>query len=447
MHLFHRRLVSAAALLLLASITGDALADDKRPAQDYGRPKEGTTAGDVLAWPARVVLFPLFLINEFILRRPLGFLVTTVEKHRVIETVQDFFTFGPRNEVTIYPSALFDFGLLPSVGFNLSWAHFLAEDNGFKVHFGTWGFGWINAKLSDTYDFSKNEHLTLNAELIRRRDNPYFGTGTFSDTSDWTRFGAQTLNVAPTYQRDLWRESTFTTTAGVRGLDFFEGTCCGEPALETAIARSQLPIPNGYQRSYLGGYQRVAVALDSRRPRPAPGSGLRVEAHEETMFDLAAHQGEQHRSWIKWGGSIGGALDLNGYQRVLGLTVRTEFADPIQGEVPFTDLASLGGDDVMPGFIRNRMIDRSSAAATLQYTWPVWVFLDGVLTASMGNVWGEHLNNFKIQDSRLAAGVGVRSNGDRDSGFELLVGAGTDPLSEGLGITSFRFLLGSHHGL
>lgn len=447
MRAFLRRFLGAVVLLLIASSSPPALAEDKRPAQDYGRPPEATTVGDVLAWPARVALFPLYLISEYVLRRPIGLLVVTVERNRVIETLQDLFTFGPRNEITVYPSALFDFGLLPSVGFNLSWDHFLAENNELRVHFGTWGLGWINTKLSSTYDFSKREHLILSAEFVRRRDNPFFGTGPFSDTSDWTRFGAQTFDIAPTYRRDLWRTSRIETTAGVRGLDFFEGSCCDDPALDVAIARGELNVPNGYHRSYYGGYQRFSAALDTRRPRPAHGSGVRVEAHEETMFDLADHPGEAHRSWIKWGGSIGGAVDLTGHQRVLGLTVRTELADPIQGEVPFTDLASLGGDDVMPGFIRNRMIDRSSLAATLQYTWPVWVYLDGVLTASMGNVWGEHLKDFKVQDSRLAAGVGVRSNGNRDSGFELLVGAGSDPLSEGFGVTSFRFLLGSHHGL
>jgi hypothetical protein len=448
-----RRFISAVVILLVACFAGDALAEEKRPPQDYGRPPEATTIGDVLAWPVRVVLFPFYLINEFILRRPIGWIVVTVEKNRVLETVQDFFTFGPRNEVTIYPSALFDFGLLPSVGFNLKWEHFLAEDNTLRVHFGTWGPTWINGKASTTYDFSKKEHLTFTAEFVRRRDNPFFGLGPKSETHDWTRYGAQTFNIAPTYQRDLWRASKISLTSGFRGTDFFHGTCCGDPSLDFALVDNRLPIPPGYQRSYYGGYQRSSAALDTRRARPEPGSGIRVEGHEETMFDLSDHPGEARRSWIKYGGSVGGALDLTGHQRILALTARAELADPLhnpgglQGQVPFTDLATLGGDDVMPGFIRNRMIDRSSAAATLQYTWPVWMYLDGILTGSMGNVWGEHLHNFKVQDSRLSAGVGVRSNGDRDSGFELLVGAGTEPISEGMGLTSFRLLVGSHHGL
>lgn len=447
-----RRFLSAAAVVAaLSSIASNASADDKRPEQDYGRPKEPTTAGDVLAWPVRVVLFPFFLVNEFIFRRPIGWLVVETEKHGLVEAVTDFFTFGPKQNITLYPSALFDFGLLPSVGFNLAWKEFLAEPNTLRTHFGFWGPTWINAKITNEYRLSKRETLSVSASFTRRRDNPFFGVGPFSDQSNWTRFGAQSFEVAPAYSHDYWRSSNMQFTAGFRGLDFFHGTCCGDDSLDYALGANRFPPeqrPQSYGQDYYGGFQRAKVALDTREARPAPGSGFRVEAHEETMFDISKQpRGLDRNSWVKWGGSIGGAIDVTGHQRVLALSVHTEFADAIRGNVPFTDQVTLGGDDLMPGYIRNRMIDRSAAVAHVQYTWPVWVYLDGIIGASMGNVWGEHLENFKVQDSRLAAALGVRSNGNRDSGFELLVGAGTDPLSQGFAPSSFRFLLGSHHGL
>jgi hypothetical protein len=443
-----RRFASAVVFLALSSLATSALADDgKRPKQDYGHPPEGTDAGDVIAWPFRVILFPAWLVSEYLLRRPIGWLVVQTEKNNVIATVQDFFTFGSHDQVTVYPSALFDFGLLPSVGFNLAWHDFLTKDNTFRFHFGTWGPQWLMIKGTNTYDFSKKEHLTLNASFIRRQDTPFFGIGPDTHEGAETRFGAQTFDFDGAYKRDLWRSSAIETTAGVRGNDFYHGSCCGDPSLDFAILDNRLPLPPGYKRSYYGGYQRMSLAIDSRKPRPASGTGFRVEAHEETFFDLSRHAEDEPRSWVKYGGSVGGALDFTGHQRVLGVTLVTEFADPIQGQVPFTDLVMLGGDDLFPGYVRNRLIDRSAAVAHIQYTWPVWMYLDGVINASVGNVWGEHLDNFKFQDSRINAGIGVRSNGDRASGFELLLGAGTDPVSEGFNVSSFRFLVGSHHGL
>jgi hypothetical protein len=54
--------------------------DAKRPVPDYdGRADEPATTGDVLLWFPRVVLFPLYLVSEFVIRRPIGALATVVE--------------------------------------------------------------------------------------------------------------------------------------------------------------------------------------------------------------------------------------------------------------------------------------------------------------------------------------------------------------------------------
>ncbi|MBX3228991.1 MAG: hypothetical protein KIT84_41330 [Labilithrix sp.] len=444
-----RRIACAVVVLVAATSATAALAEEKRPEQDYGRPKEKTDVGDVLAWPARVVLFPLYLVNEFVLRRPLGLLVVAVEKHRVVETVRDFFTFGSRDQITIYPSALFDFGLLPSVGFNLSWDYFLAEKNALDVHFGTWGLDWIAIKASSKYEIAKGEHLGLSTQFWRRRDNPYFGTGPRASHDDYTRYGSQTFEIAPKYTRNFGSASYFDTVAGGRGLDFFVGTCCGEPELSRSLANGLLPSPAGFGRGYYGGFQRSRLVLDSRKPRPAEGSGVRMDVHEETMFDLSGkNAGESARSWIRYGGSLGAALDLNGKNRVVGLTVDAELVDPIQGQVPFTDQVTIGGKGgLMPGYIRNRLVDRSAVVATLQYSWPVWVYLDGIIQLATGNVWGEHFAGFEPKASRLSGSVGVRSNAERDTAFELTAGVGTDPLDQGFAVSSFRFLIGSNHGL
>lgn len=441
-------LFAAFELLSLFVSSGVARADDKRPPQDYGRPAESTDAGDILAWPVRVVLFPLWLVNEFILRRPLGAVVKASERGQWIEQAQDFFSFGARNQVTIYPSALFDFGLLPSVGFNLTWKYLGAEDNTLKVHFGTWGFDWLNLKAEDTYDLSKSEHLVFGATFTRRRDNPFFGIGPRTKQDDRVRFAFQTFEVAPGYLRDFGTSSTFETSAGFRGLDYFDGTCCGDPSLGDAIASGRLAPPPGLGHGYIGGFQRASLSLDSRRQRPAPGSGLRAEVHEETMYVVDERVGAPRRSWIRYGGAVGGALDITGTQRVLALTVDAELADPIIGEIPFTEQVALGGKGgLMSGYIRNRLVDRSAAVATLQYTWPIWVYLDGLAHVAAGNVFGTHFDQFSFEKSRLSAGIGLRSNGDRDSGFEFIVGAGTDPIDEGFRVSSFRLLVGSHHGL
>jgi hypothetical protein len=48
---------------------------------------------------------------------------------------------------------------------------------------------------------------------------------------------------------------------------------------------------------------------------------------------------------------------------------------------------------------------------------------------------------------RMSAGIGVRSNGSPASGVEVLVAAGTDPFEDGFHVSSFRLVIGSHHGI
>jgi hypothetical protein len=106
----------------------DRIGDPKREKQDYGAPNE-TSAEEVLLWGPRVVLFPLWVISEFVIRRPIGAITKTAEKEQIPQEIVDFFTFGSRKQFTIFPSAFFDFGLLPSVGFNAKWKYFLTDPN------------------------------------------------------------------------------------------------------------------------------------------------------------------------------------------------------------------------------------------------------------------------------------------------------------------------------
>lgn len=420
-------------------------ADEKRKEQDYGGPPQETTAGDVAAWPLRVVLFPLFLVNEFLLRRPIGALVKAAESGEWVDELTEFFTFGDRKQVTIFPSALFDFGLKPSVGFNASWKYLGHDANTAKLHFGTWGPDWIALKGSDTFELSKTERVFFEGTLVRRRDNPYFGIGPRSSQDDKARYASTVSELAIGYAADFWRSSSIRSRAGSRTLLFQEGTCCGDDSVYDAFTAGRFTAP-GYGQGYAGAFQRVELVIDSRKPRPAPGGGFRVEGHEESVFPLDAASDAERRSWVKYGGSVGAAVDVTGTQRVVSLEVAAELADPLSGSIPFPDQVVLGGDSRMSGYLRGRLVDRSAAVATLQYRWPIWVFLDGTINATLGNVWGVGFESFDVKASRLSSAIGVRSNADRDSGFELLFGVGSDPLDEGFSISSFRLLVGSHHG-
>lgn len=394
-------------------------------------------------WAPRVVLFPLWLVSEYVLRQPMGALVRSAEANQWPAEVIAFFTFGQRSNVTLFPSALFDFGLKPSVGFNLGWKYFLADPNTLRLHFGTWGLDWVSVKASDDYALSDRQLISTQASFVRRRDLPFFGMGPRSPSDPRYRYQAMTTEFSLGYQNDFWRASSLVTRAGVRSLSFGELGCCNEPALSEAVNSGRVPSPPGYRDGYFAEFQALSLALDSRRPYPHDGSGVRVEAHGQSVF--APKRGGQSRAWVDYGGAAGAALDL-WHGRIVGIGVEADFTDPLLGEVPFTDQVSLGGNRPMRGFLQGRLIDRSAFIATAQYTWPVWIYLNGILQVDVGNVFGPHLEGMEAKLMRLSTAIGVRSNGSPESGLEILVAGGTDPFEEGFHYSSFRLVLGSHHG-
>jgi outer membrane protein assembly factor BamA len=188
------------------------------------------------------------------------------------------------------------------------------------------------------------------------------------------------------------------------------------------------------------------VAVDSRLSKQGQsGSGVRLELEGEYSLGL----GRGPDGFVRYGGGLGGFLDLTGKGRVLSLSASTSFVDPVAGgQVPFTELVHLGGRGLMRGFRQGRLVDRSAAVVTLQYEWPVWAWFNGDIAVSAGNVFGEHLTDFDTKLARLSATIGMRLVGFGIPGqrFEILTGIGTDTWEDGLRVSSFRLAAGTTQG-
>lgn len=94
------RILAGVAIAL--SSASMAAADSRRdaPACD-GRGNTDTNAGSWALWMPRVALSPLYVVNEDVVRRPLGGLVTVAERRDRVNAVSDFFEIhacdlGPR---------------------------------------------------------------------------------------------------------------------------------------------------------------------------------------------------------------------------------------------------------------------------------------------------------------------------------------------------------------
>jgi hypothetical protein len=100
----------------------------------------------------------------------------------------------------------------------------------------------------------------------------------------------------------------------------------------------------------------------------------------------------------------------------------------------------------MPGFRAGRLYDRSAAVATLRYSWPIWIWLDGSLQVATGNVFGARFEGFRAERGLLSTAIGIESKGSRDSIFQVLLGFGTETFESAAKLDSLRVVFGARSG-
>jgi hypothetical protein len=319
----------------------------------------------------------------------------------------------------------------------------VVDNHDLAAHIATGGTDWLVASVRDRYKWNAGKtSLATRFDLSRRPDLLFMGIGPDVREADRTRYGAQRLDFRVLFDHASG-PAQLAMTAGARRIAFRSAECCDEPQLADLVRDQVIEAPPGFGTAYTALYQGLALTLDSRAPRPAPGTGARLSVYGELAFD-----GHHDRSWGKYGVTAGGAIDLNGRQRTLHLQVGADFVDPIQGDVvPFTELATLGGENTMQGFVSSWMLGRSTAVAELGYTWPVAFLFDGVTRLSVGNAFGAHLDGFAANKLRVSGDIGITTVGARDSGFEIIVGLGSGTFEQGGNIESVRIAIGSRRGI
>jgi hypothetical protein len=427
---------------LVAAFSGVAGADPKREVPDYdGRGNPDADAGSWALWIPRIALSPLYVVNEYALRRPLGALVSHAERERWADTAARIFTFGGSERNLIVPTALYDFGLLPAVGFYYAGDRIWAPDNQLRIHAATWGSRWINATAADRYVLDASDRVQARFEFKRSEDNLFVGLGPDARSATESRYGLERVEGSVGYRRTLPGASWLEVETGVHRIGFVEGECCGNPSLDTEIAHGQLMAPPGYRETYSAGFARVGLTLDARRPRPDPGGGGFLHLEARPSVDL-----HDARSWLAYGGEAGAASDLTGHRRTLRASLAASFVDSMTGgAVPFTEYPVLGGD-AMAGFITGWMTGPSTAVGELAYTWPAWLWLDAQTRLAVGNAFGDRLDGFAPRKLRMSADIGFTTSTAHEQGFELVLGIGTETFEQGAHVTSVRVAIGSRRG-
>ncbi|HTV25559.1 MAG TPA: hypothetical protein VMG12_42980 [Polyangiaceae bacterium] len=418
-------------------------------------------------WVPRVVLFPLYAASEFLVRRPLGLLVTFEEKYHWRERYHDLLTFGPEQQVGIFPTGRLDVGQRLTVGAFAYWND-IVRSSDLRLRAVTGGERSWNVAGAWRYRSPEGARLAATATAYKLPDRSFHGFGPRSSSSGWV-YEESAVDVRAAYAAPLVAAVPpleGTLYAGHLWKAYQPGLASvGKPALSEAIASGQLDAPPALEDGFSTLYAGLGIALDTRGRRltPSPhevsdfehrsGSGLGVDARVRMNQGLrstraAAGDARATPRWLAYGGSLDATLDLTGTQRRLDATLAVAFADalPGAGAIPFSELVWLGGAHPLRGFRDHRLVDRSAAVGTLTYRWPIWVYLDGNLHYAVGNVFGAQLAGFEPELLRSSFGIGVSSAASSDNPFEALLALGTRPFQDGGGVESVRFVFGTSAG-
>lgn len=447
--------VLSLAVVLSSLAEGRAVADEPpRPVPDYdGRPDEPPAVGEVLIWIPRTLLFPGYLVTEYVVRQPLGAFVTWLERQKVIQQAYGLLTFGSGGKFGIFPTGLFDFGLRPSVGLYAFIDPFLHPDNRFRVSAAYGGPDWTSVGVKERFILADDDggEIILRGGYSRRPDFPFYGVGSDARQTDETYYrlsrwegvasiGLRSEHFGFTSEFRAVSEERDESDFGVPTQDFFgPGSDLPEYFFDAGVSDFDAGILIE---------QRLALYADTRgrgATFQGSGTGARLDLRGGLGWNPEALSAQR---WFRYGGEASLFLDLDGTRRVFGLNASVDAVHSVGGDlIPMTALVGLGGLETMRAFYEGRFLGQSGATASLEYRWPVASFIDAELFASVGNVFGESFEGFDLDKLAGSGGFALRTNTSRDLSFDVLIAAGTRQFDRGgLEVESIRFALGTNRG-
>ena len=167
--------------------------------------------------------------------------------------------------------------------------------------------------------------------------------------------------------------------------------------LEPGGMLDQEGVPGGTGASVFG--VGALLTLDTRDSRMYPLRGSLLEAKTGVFLDSSGDD--------QWFTQL--EMDFRKYfplwrRQVLAFQYRFVWSG---GEVPFQVMPELGGGELLRGFYEGRFRDRVAAAAQMEYRFPLFWRLGGVLFGGVGLV-SPSLEAISLGNSRPAGGAGLR---------------------------------------
>jgi len=423
----------------------------KDPAQFRGRTNY-ETADEPLSWIPRIVLFPLYLVSELILRVPSVGGAIWMDRNHVVPILDHIM--NPTPDIHWGPILTLDLGRYFSAGLEGRLSNVGVRGHEITGSAETSGTDGGRVKLRDSWKIGP---MTVGARgtALFRNDLAFYGFGPYSKQSDETYFSDTRFEgfgfVGYDYRRYLHLELSGGFRDDTTGSGFvpsINGRFWGakspipcDPPDPLCPGAPPQPVP-GLNTELGLAMAAFDVRLDTRRV-DAQSGGLRALANATYAQDVR----DSERSFISTTLDVTGAVEVSRPDRVLSLRGYLVDTFPLGDQpVPFTEQAMLGWANHF-GFHWGRFRDEAAVMAELRYRYPIAYFLDMQWIASVGNVFSRDFNDFDFGALTTTLAVGLRTRKTGRTPIELILGLGTTRFNEAFDIQSVRLYLSTTEGL
>lgn len=251
---------------------------------------------------------------------------------------------------------------------------------------------------------------------------------------------ADSLGMGPNLDPRAGSTRTYFATDRVLGL-LRMGHTAGEPGRYVQTGGTVIFNERDFARNRTGQAETEDVYDTALLPGFDDGVTT-IELQANVVMDYRATQGLDSRGGYleMFGGHVTGSpadywhygaevsYTLNLYRRTRLLTARTaiEAVEGDDSEIPFSDLARLGGTDRLRGYTEDQFRDRRAALASLEYHYPIHKNVLGELFVDAGFVAQRFEDLYDIRDWKVGYGGGLILGSDDSVTlvFELAVGDG-----------------------
>ncbi len=268
--------------------------------------------------------------------------------------------------------------------------------------------GKINVSISNELLFNKNKYMILSFLNYRKEPEYFFGIG-----NDVSRENMEKIE----YSRFRFN----TTHLFMVAKNFYIG-----PPLDIAYYWDIKTDSNSYLiknnvTGLDGGFTigtGFSAGFDNRKNRYNPNQGAFALAilnwHPSFLgskYNYARFDLDMRKYFNPW------------YKHVIAIQATTSF---VTGDVPYYDLAMLGGDNKMRGYYLGAYRDNVSIDAQVEYRMPVWNIFGIVGWIGTGRV-GDSYSDLSLDGFKLSYGGGIRIRVDSKHNTNLRVDWGFGP--------------------